>query len=99
MDKHDHEMQKKIDRIRTLLEKNQAQHGSTDRVTKQTYDYLKEGLTTTSGQWPLPLPRLRHPHLTSTPSPSPPPSPSRFLSSLSPPCQEATTATTTCPRS
>ncbi|KAK0132168.1 Fibrinogen alpha chain [Merluccius polli] len=49
MDKHDHEMLKKINRIRTLLEKNQAQHGSTDRITKQTYDYLKDQLTTTAG--------------------------------------------------
>ncbi|CAL8241236.1 unnamed protein product [Merluccius merluccius] len=49
MDKHDHEMLKKINRIRTLLEKNKEQHGSTDRITKQTYDYLKDKLTTTAG--------------------------------------------------
>lgn len=49
MDKHDHDMMKKIDRIRTLLEKNQAHTSTTDRITKQTYDYLKEGLTSTSG--------------------------------------------------
>lgn len=49
MDKHDHEILTKINRIRTLLEQNQAKHGSTDRLTKQTYDYLKERLTSTSG--------------------------------------------------
>ncbi|CAL8384716.1 unnamed protein product [Arctogadus glacialis] len=70
MDKHDHDMMKKIDCIRTLLEKNQAQSSTTDRITKQTYDYLKEGLTSTSGQQLLTLLR---------PSPSLP-SPSLMLS-------------------
>ncbi|KAG7255402.1 hypothetical protein CRUP_035710 [Coryphaenoides rupestris] len=49
MDKHDHEILTKINHIRTLLEKNQAQHVSTERLTKQTYDYLKDRLTSTSG--------------------------------------------------
>ncbi|KAJ3585417.1 hypothetical protein NHX12_014136 [Muraenolepis orangiensis] len=49
MDKHDHEILKKITRIRTLLEKNQAQYSSTDRISKQTYDYLRDRLTITAG--------------------------------------------------
>uniref|UniRef100_A0A3Q1C560 Fibrinogen C-terminal domain-containing protein n=1 Tax=Amphiprion ocellaris TaxID=80972 RepID=A0A3Q1C560_AMPOC len=45
MDKFDHGTVKKIEQIRSLLEKNKASHRSTDVTSRQTYDYLKEKLT------------------------------------------------------
>uniref|UniRef100_A0A8C6KPI5 Fibrinogen alpha/beta/gamma chain coiled coil domain-containing protein n=1 Tax=Nothobranchius furzeri TaxID=105023 RepID=A0A8C6KPI5_NOTFU len=49
MDKADHELLKKIEKIRSLLNQNKAKHRSTDQVSKQTYDYLRDRLTTDSG--------------------------------------------------
>ncbi|KAI3375880.1 hypothetical protein L3Q82_003758 [Scortum barcoo] len=45
MDKYDHSALKRIEKIRSLLDQNRAKHRSTDQVSKQTYDYLKEKLT------------------------------------------------------
>lgn len=50
MNKYDHNMLKKIEKIRSLLEQNQAKHRSADQVSKQTYDYLKERLVIDSGE-------------------------------------------------
>ncbi|XP_061524733.1 LOW QUALITY PROTEIN: fibrinogen alpha chain [Phycodurus eques] len=50
MDHQDHSLQKKIEKIQTLVEQNQVGHHSVDRVTKQMYDYLKEKLILNSGQ-------------------------------------------------
>nr|XP_015801603.2 fibrinogen alpha chain [Nothobranchius furzeri] len=49
MDKADHELLKKIEKIHSLLNQNKAKHRSTDQVSKQTYDYLRDRLTTDSG--------------------------------------------------
>ncbi|XP_017292488.1 fibrinogen alpha chain [Kryptolebias marmoratus] len=49
MDKNDHELLKKIEKIRNLLDQNKAKHRSTDQVSRQTYDYLREKLTIDSG--------------------------------------------------
>ena len=49
MDKYDHSLLKKIEKIRSLLDQNVAKHRSTDQVSKQTYDYLKEKLTIDAG--------------------------------------------------
>uniref|UniRef100_A0A669CDX2 C2H2-type domain-containing protein n=1 Tax=Oreochromis niloticus TaxID=8128 RepID=A0A669CDX2_ORENI len=49
MEKYDHNMLKKIEKIRSLLDQNKAKHRSADTVSKQTYDYLKEKLTTDAG--------------------------------------------------
>ncbi|XP_070785972.1 fibrinogen alpha chain-like [Enoplosus armatus] len=46
MDKYDHSLLKKIEKIRSLLNQNQAKHRSADQVSKQTYDFLKERLVT-----------------------------------------------------
>ncbi|XP_072232892.1 fibrinogen alpha chain isoform X2 [Leuresthes tenuis] len=49
MDKNDHELLKKIEKIRNLLDQNRAKHRSADQVSKQTYSYLKEKLTVDAG--------------------------------------------------
>lgn len=49
MDKYDHNLLKKIEKIRSLLDQYKAKHRSADQVSKQTYDYLKEKLTTDAG--------------------------------------------------
>ncbi|XP_028998792.1 fibrinogen alpha chain-like [Betta splendens] len=49
MDKYEHSLLKKIAHIRSLLDQNKAKHRSADQVSKQTYDYLKEKLTTDAG--------------------------------------------------
>uniref|UniRef100_A0A667YTS2 Fibrinogen alpha chain n=1 Tax=Myripristis murdjan TaxID=586833 RepID=A0A667YTS2_9TELE len=48
MDKYDHDVMKSIERIRHLLEQNQVKQRSTDQVSKQTYDYLREKLVVDS---------------------------------------------------
>ncbi|KAJ8262441.1 hypothetical protein GJAV_G00166520 [Gymnothorax javanicus] len=45
-DKH---LAAKIDKIRKFLEENRRNYRSTDQVTKQTYDFLREGLVTDTG--------------------------------------------------
>lgn len=50
MDKYDHNLLKKIEKIRSLLDQNKAKHRSADQVSKQTYDYLREKLVTDAGQ-------------------------------------------------
>lgn len=49
MDKYDHGFQKRIEKIRNLLQQNQGKHRSADQVSKQTYDFLREKLTVESG--------------------------------------------------
>uniref|UniRef100_A0A8D3DEM0 Fibrinogen C-terminal domain-containing protein n=1 Tax=Scophthalmus maximus TaxID=52904 RepID=A0A8D3DEM0_SCOMX len=49
MDKNDHSLLKRIEKIRGILEQNTNKHHSTDQVSKQTYDYLKEKLTLDAG--------------------------------------------------
>uniref|UniRef100_A0A3B4VCE8 Fibrinogen alpha chain n=1 Tax=Seriola dumerili TaxID=41447 RepID=A0A3B4VCE8_SERDU len=49
MDKYDHSMLKRIEKIRNLLDQYKAKHRSADTVSKQTYDYLKDKLTIESG--------------------------------------------------
>ncbi|CAN9509366.1 unnamed protein product [Ophioblennius macclurei] len=49
MDKNDHSLLKRIEKIRSLLDQNRAKHRSTDQVSKQTYDYIKEKLIVDSG--------------------------------------------------
>ncbi|XP_060922662.1 fibrinogen alpha chain [Limanda limanda] len=49
MDKYDHSMMKKVEKIRSILDENRVKHRSTDQVSKQTYDYLKDKLTIDSG--------------------------------------------------
>ncbi|XP_061566057.1 fibrinogen alpha chain [Cololabis saira] len=49
MDKHDHDLLKKVERIRNLLDQYKAKHRSADHVSKQTYDYLRDKLTTDAG--------------------------------------------------
>ncbi|KAJ8008508.1 hypothetical protein DPEC_G00105610 [Dallia pectoralis] len=49
LDEGDHSLLKKIEKIRKMLDQNKASHSSADRASKQTYDYLKEKLTSTAG--------------------------------------------------
>lgn len=49
LDKNDHELLKKIKKIRDLLDQHKARHRSVDLVSKQTYDILREKLTLDSG--------------------------------------------------
>lgn len=53
MDRFEHGSLKRVEKIRSLLDQHRAKHRSTDLVTKQTYDYLKEKLTSDAGQWLL----------------------------------------------
>ncbi|XP_035005366.2 fibrinogen alpha chain isoform X2 [Hippoglossus stenolepis] len=49
MDKYDHKLVRKVEKIRSILDENRVRHRSTDQVSKQTYDYLKDKLTIDSG--------------------------------------------------
>ncbi|KAK6322988.1 hypothetical protein J4Q44_G00053270 [Coregonus suidteri] len=49
LDKADHSLLKKIVKIRQLLDQSRAKHRSADQASKQTYDYLKEKLTSNAG--------------------------------------------------
>ncbi|KAK6291664.1 hypothetical protein J4Q44_G00374490 [Coregonus suidteri] len=49
LDKADHSLLKKIEKIRKLLDQSRAKHRSADQASKQTYDYLKEKLTSNAG--------------------------------------------------
>uniref|UniRef100_G3Q4A9 Fibrinogen alpha chain n=1 Tax=Gasterosteus aculeatus TaxID=69293 RepID=G3Q4A9_GASAC len=49
MDRFEHGSLKRVEKIRSLLDQHRAKHRSTDLVTKQTYDYLKEKLTSDAG--------------------------------------------------
>ncbi|XP_036968583.1 fibrinogen alpha chain isoform X2 [Acanthopagrus latus] len=49
MNKYDHGLLKRIEKIRSLLDENTVKQRSTDSATKQTYDYLKDKLTTDAG--------------------------------------------------
>lgn len=51
MNKYDHGLQKKTEKIRSLLDQNKVKHRSADEVSKQTYSYLREKLTIDSGLW------------------------------------------------
>ncbi|TDG99374.1 hypothetical protein EPR50_G00193670 [Perca flavescens] len=48
INKYDHGALKKIEKIRSLLDLNKVKHRTTDQVSKQTYDYLKDKLTVDS---------------------------------------------------
>ena len=50
MNKYDHGLLKRIEKIRSLLDENTVKQRSTDSATKQTYDYLKDKLTTDAGK-------------------------------------------------
>lgn len=50
MNSHDLNLLKKIEKIRSLLDQYKAKFRTTDQVSKQTYDYLKDTLTLDSGQ-------------------------------------------------
>ncbi|KAL0970678.1 hypothetical protein UPYG_G00245600 [Umbra pygmaea] len=49
LDQTDHSLLKKIEKIRLLLDQNQAKHRSADQASKQTYDFLKEKLLNNAG--------------------------------------------------
>nr|XP_020477878.1 fibrinogen alpha chain [Monopterus albus] len=49
MNKYDYGLLKRIEKIRSLLDQNRAKHRTTDQVSKQTYDILRDKLTTDSG--------------------------------------------------
>ncbi|KAM6909410.1 fibrinogen alpha chain [Xenentodon cancila] len=49
MDKHDHDLLKKVEKIRSLLDQYKAKHRSADQGSKQTYDYLRDKLTVDAG--------------------------------------------------
>uniref|UniRef100_A0A672HJZ9 Fibrinogen alpha chain n=1 Tax=Salarias fasciatus TaxID=181472 RepID=A0A672HJZ9_SALFA len=49
LDKNDHSLLKRIEKIRSLLDQNAAKHRSTDAGSKQTYDYIREKLILDSG--------------------------------------------------
>ncbi|KAK7162140.1 hypothetical protein R3I94_004705 [Phoxinus phoxinus] len=49
MDKADHDILKKIERIRSLLDEGRKLYRSADQVSKTTYTYLRERLTSTAG--------------------------------------------------
>lgn len=49
MDKADHDLLKKIEKIRRLLVEGQKLYRSADEVSKTTYTYLREKLTSNSG--------------------------------------------------
>lgn len=51
MNKYDHGLQKKTEKIRSLLDQNKVKHRSADEVSKQTYSFLREKLTVDSGLW------------------------------------------------
>ncbi|KAJ8403555.1 hypothetical protein AAFF_G00348810 [Aldrovandia affinis] len=49
LDQADQQLATKIDRIRKFLDENRKHYRSTDQVTKQTYDFLRDKLVTDSG--------------------------------------------------
>ncbi|TRY84907.1 hypothetical protein DNTS_002026 [Danionella cerebrum] len=49
IDKADHDLFKKIEKIRRLIEDGQKLYHSADQVSKTTYNYMKERLTSSSG--------------------------------------------------
>ncbi|XP_063049988.1 fibrinogen alpha chain-like [Engraulis encrasicolus] len=49
LDKTDHELLTKIDKIRRLLDDYNQKYRSTDSSSKQAYDHLRQKLTTSSG--------------------------------------------------
>ncbi|XP_035281990.1 fibrinogen alpha chain [Anguilla anguilla] len=49
LDQADRHLVNKIDKIRKFLEENRRHYRSTDQVTKQTYDFLRDRLVTDSG--------------------------------------------------
>ncbi|KAG5260661.1 hypothetical protein AALO_G00295030 [Alosa alosa] len=49
LDKTDHNLLTRIDKIRQLLDQYRQKYRSTDQSSKQTYDYLRDRLTTSSG--------------------------------------------------
>lgn len=50
MNKYDHDLLKKIEKIRSILDQNKEKYRSTDQVTKQTYDYVKDRLRLDAGR-------------------------------------------------
>lgn len=50
MNKNDLQLLKKIEKVRSLLDQNEARQRSADQVTKQTYDYLREKLNLDTGE-------------------------------------------------
>lgn len=50
MNKYDHDLLRKIEKIRGILAQSEQKHHSTDHLTKQTYDFVKERLRVDSGQ-------------------------------------------------
>lgn len=66
LDKTDHDILSRIEKIRRLLDENRQKYRSTDQSSKQTYDYLRDRLTTTSGKAETPSPSpsisLSHTH-------------------------------------
>nr|XP_023646643.1 fibrinogen alpha chain [Paramormyrops kingsleyae] len=49
LDQTDRELLSKIDKIRRFLEENRRNYKTTDQVSKQTYDYIREKLLTDAG--------------------------------------------------
>lgn len=50
LDQTDRELLAKIDKIRRFLEENRRNYKTTDQVSKQTYDYIREKLLTDAGE-------------------------------------------------
>lgn len=50
MNQHDLNLLKKIEKIRALLDQNSAKFRTTDLVSRQTYEYLRDKLRLDSGQ-------------------------------------------------
>lgn len=50
LNKYDHNLLKKIERVRSLLDENKGRYRTSNQVSKQTYDYVKEKLILDSGQ-------------------------------------------------
>ncbi|CAL1591072.1 unnamed protein product [Knipowitschia caucasica] len=49
MEKYDHDLLKKVEKIRSLLDQNRAKHRSAQQGSKQTSNFLREKLTLYSG--------------------------------------------------
>lgn len=50
MDKADHDIVKKIEKIRRLLDEGRKLYRSADQVSKTTYTYLRDKLTSSAGK-------------------------------------------------
>lgn len=50
MNKYDHDLLKKIEKIRGILDQNTQKERSSNILSKETYDYVKERLEVDSGQ-------------------------------------------------